>query len=46
LFYQDPAICLEFFEIAEQRTKADVVVKKLIKDMQHRSLSSGEGEGG
>jgi len=26
--------------------KDDVVVMKLIKDMQHRSLSFGEGEGG
>ncbi len=28
---------------AEQRYEVDVVVMKLIKDMQHRSLSSGEG---
>jgi hypothetical protein len=29
-------IAISIFESGEQRTKADVVVIKLIKDMQHR----------
>jgi hypothetical protein len=31
---------------AEQRYTVDVVVMKLIKDVQRRSLSFGEGDGG
>ncbi|MGZ8541222.1 MAG: hypothetical protein ACXWV6_11275 [Chitinophagaceae bacterium] len=33
-------------ESDEGRYKVDVVVIKIIKDMPHRSLSFGEGEGG
>jgi hypothetical protein len=31
---------------AEQRYKDDVVVIKMIKDIQHRSFPFGEGDGG
>jgi hypothetical protein len=39
-------IIIGHFENDEKRYKVDAVVMKLSKDMQHRSLSFGEGEGG
>jgi hypothetical protein len=39
-------IFIGVYESDELRTEVEVVVMKFIKDMQYRSLSFGEGEGG
>jgi len=46
LAFRRLSIQSEFPKMVNRELKDDVVVMKIIKDMQHRSFSFGEGDGG
>jgi hypothetical protein len=43
--FSEILIIVRVFESGEQRTKDDVAVMKIIKEMQHRSFSPELGDG-